>query len=151
MYRQGDNRMRSVVVCPRGRTAGFWLELHIICVFTFVIITLYSISWPIFDVLGVHGSMLPIFLRGFLTSTGANVSWPPFEWHKPAVDSAKVDWCTKYQIFICIYRVTRKLSISIYLWLLYPRPTKLEGGYTGFTLSVRPSVRLSVDDMVSGA
>ena len=23
---------------------------------------------------------------------------------------------------------------------LYPRPTKLEGGYTGFTLSVRPSV-----------
>ena len=27
---------------------------------------------------------------------------------------------------------------------LYPRPTKLEGGYTGFTLSVRPSVRLSV-------
>ena len=35
--------------------------------------------------------------------------------------------------------------------LLYPRPTKLEGGYTGFTLSVCPSVRLSVDDMVSGA
>ena len=34
---------------------------------------------------------------------------------------------------------------------LYPRPTKLEGGYTGFTLSVCPSVRLSVDDMVSGA
>ena len=32
--------------------------------------------------------------------------------------------------------------------LLYPRPTKLEGGYTGFTLSVRlsvcPSVRPSV-------
>ena len=28
--------------------------------------------------------------------------------------------------------------------LLYPRPTKLEGGYTGFTLSVRPSVCLSV-------
>ena len=25
----------------------------------------------------------------------------------------------------------------------------LGGGYTGFTLSVRPSVRLSVDDMVS--
>ena len=25
---------------------------------------------------------------------------------------------------------------------LYPRPTKLEGGYTGFTLSVRPSVCL---------
>ena len=42
---------------------------------------------------------------------------------------------------------------------LYPRPTKLEGGYTGFTLSVRLSVcpsvrlsvRLSVDGMVSGA
>ena len=35
-----------------------------------------------------------------------------------------------------------------YCWyatmLLYPRPTKLEGGYTGFTLSVRPSVRLSI-------
>ena len=28
--------------------------------------------------------------------------------------------------------------------LLYPRPTKLEGGYTGFTLSVCPSVRPSV-------
>ena len=26
------------------------------------------------------------------------------------------------------------------LWYLYPRPTKLEGGYTGFTLSVCPSV-----------
>ena len=38
-----------------------------------------------------------------------------------------------------------------YDMFLYPRPTKLEGGYTGFTLSVRPSVRLSVDDMVSGA
>ena len=36
---------------------------------------------------------------------------------------------------------------SIYIFL-YPRPTKLEGGYTGFTLSVRlsvcPSVRPSV-------
>ena len=44
---------------------------------------------------------------------------------------------------------------SVYFLFLYPRPTKLEGGYTGFTLSVRlsvcPSVRLSVDDMVSGA
>ena len=43
---------------------------------------------------------------------------------------------------------------NVYLYamnkLLYPRPTKLEGGYTGFTLSVRPAVRLSVDDMVSG-
>ena len=29
-------------------------------------------------------------------------------------------------------------------FFLYPRPTKLEGGYTGFTLSVRPSVRPSV-------
>ena len=42
-------------------------------------------------------------------------------------------------------------SMSIYpledtegIQFLYPRPTKLEGGYTGFTLSVRPSVRLSV-------
>ena len=32
---------------------------------------------------------------------------------------------------------------SFYIYL-YPRPTKLEGGYTGFTLSVCPSVRLSV-------
>ena len=32
-------------------------------------------------------------------------------------------------------------KIGIYL---YPRPTKLEGGYTGFTLSVCPSVRPSV-------
>ena len=30
------------------------------------------------------------------------------------------------------------------VYWLYPRPTKLEGGYTGFTLSVCPSVRLSV-------
>ena len=29
-------------------------------------------------------------------------------------------------------------------WLLYPRPTKLEGGYTGFTLFVRPSVCPSI-------
>ena len=38
------------------------------------------------------------------------------------------------------------LGSNIYCWLasLYPRPTKLEGGYTGFTLSVCPSVRLSV-------
>ena len=33
---------------------------------------------------------------------------------------------------------------------LYPRPTKLEGGVYWIHL-VRPSVRLSVDDMVSGA
>ena len=43
----------------------------------------------------------------------------------------------------------------MYAFLLYPRPTKLEGGYMGFTLSLRPSVclfvRLSVDNMVSGA
>ena len=36
--------------------------------------------------------------------------------------------------------------LSSICWGVYytPRPTKLEGGYTGFTLSVRPSVRLSV-------
>ena len=33
---------------------------------------------------------------------------------------------------------------------LYPRPMKLEGGVYWIHL-VRPSVRLSVDDMVSGA
>ena len=32
----------------------------------------------------------------------------------------------------------------IFEWFLYPRPTKLEGGYTGFTLSVCLSVRPSV-------
>ena len=41
------------------------------------------------------------------------------------------------------------------LWkFLYPHPTKLEGGVYWIHLvrpSVRPSVRLSVDDMVSGA
>ena len=36
------------------------------------------------------------------------------------------------------------LYLPIFIRLLYPRPTKLEGGYTGFTLSVCPSVRLSV-------
>ena len=36
-----------------------------------------------------------------------------------------------------------KNAVTLFM-LLYPRPTKLEGGYTGFTLSVRPSVRLSV-------
>ena len=39
--------------------------------------------------------------------------------------------------------------------IIIPPPNELGGGYTGFTLSVRlsvcPSVRLSVDDMVSGA
>ena len=41
-----------------------------------------------------------------------------------------------------------KNEISYFIWshitLLYPRPTKLEGGYTGFTLSVRLSVCPSV-------
>ena len=46
------------------------------------------------------------------------------------------------------------------LWQLYkvlyvfiPPPNEVGGGvgYTGYTLSVRPSVRLSVNDMVSGA
>ena len=60
---------------------------------------------------------------------------------------------TSYSCFMFLYC---HVCLSIfYHRLLYPRPTKLEGGYTGFTLSVRlsvcPSVRLSVDDMVSGA
>ena len=46
--------------------------------------------------------------------------------------------------------VVKNLQNSLKIFL-YPRPTKLEGGYTGFTLSVCPSVRLSVDDMVSRA
>ena len=32
-----------------------------------------------------------------------------------------------------------------------PPLNEVGGEYTGFTLSVRPSIRLSVDDMVSGA
>ena len=55
--------------------------------------------------------------------------------------------------------VVLNTSLTYRQFSLYPRPTKLEGGYTGFTLSVRLSVcpsvrlsvRLSVDDMVSGA
>ena len=35
--------------------------------------------------------------------------------------------------------------------IFIPPPNEVGGGYTGFTLSVCPSVRLSVDDMVSGA
>ena len=40
-----------------------------------------------------------------------------------------------------------------FICYLYPRPTKLEGGgiLDSPCPSVRPSVRLSVDDMVSGA
>ena len=43
----------------------------------------------------------------------------------------------------------KHVGSTSHLWwscviLLYPRTTKLLGGYTGFTLSVRPSVRLSV-------
>ena len=45
--------------------------------------------------------------------------------------------------------------LCLYISYLYPRPTKLEGGGGGILdspcPSVRPSVRLSVDDMVSGA
>ena len=37
-----------------------------------------------------------------------------------------------------------KMCLCGKVMYLYPRPTKLEGGYTGFTLSVCPSVRLSV-------
>ena len=37
-------------------------------------------------------------------------------------------------------RVNISVKEPIQNGFLYPRPTKLEGGYTGFTLSVRPSV-----------
>ena len=45
--------------------------------------------------------------------------------------------------------IRKALYVQIFIYsqmaiLLYPRPRKLEGGYTGFTLSVRPSVRPSV-------
>ena len=42
------------------------------------------------------------------------------------------------------WSLSRLISVCSVHKLLYPRQTKLEGGYTGFTLSVRPSVRLSV-------
>ena len=42
-------------------------------------------------------------------------------------------------------KITRyPMKINFVVISLYPRPTKLEGGYTGFTLSVRLSVRPSV-------
>ena len=51
--------------------------------------------------------------------------------------------------------ITRKLSSSNMKQLFIPPPNEVGGGYTGFTLSVcpsvRPSVRMSVDNMVSGA
>ena len=40
---------------------------------------------------------------------------------------------------------------EILIAIVIPPPNEVGGGYTGFTLSVRPSVCLSVDDMVSGA
>ena len=67
--------------------------------------------------------------------------------------------CQKWRILLDVQSITKDKTteiqfpclIHLAILLLYPRPTKLEGGYTGFTLSVCPSVRLSVDDMVSGA
>ena len=57
----------------------------------------------------------------------------------------------RYQLHVYLYFCNKVNAISTVwhlLLYLYPRPTKLEGGYTGFTLSVRlsvcPSVRLSV-------
>ena len=52
--------------------------------------------------------------------------------------------------YICLYEydmVHGWMPMILLPWseeYLYPRPTKLEGGYTGFTLSVRLSVRPSV-------
>ena len=46
------------------------------------------------------------------------------------------------QTRLTIYAVRKWCRVFFYL--LYPRPTKLEGGYTGFTLSVRLSVCPSV-------
>ena len=47
-----------------------------------------------------------------------------------------------------LHWIRSQIMPVIFMILLYPRPTKLEGGYTGFTLSVRlsvcPSVRPSV-------
>ena len=64
--------------------------------------------------------------------------------------------CSYIDVSMICYVIVLCYEYSwITLTFLYPRPTKLEGGYTGFTLSVCPSVRLSVclsvDDMVSGA
>ena len=48
--------------------------------------------------------------------------------------------------FICYmpYWINTSVFYKMLNFFLYPRPTKLEGGYTGFTLSVRLSVRPSV-------
>ena len=57
---------------------------------------------------------------------------------------------TKYFIRMCFIPAFNYIALATFLMYLYlyPRPTKLEGGYTGFTLSVRlsvcPSVRPSV-------
>ena len=65
------------------------------------------------------------------------------------------------QVGTVVANVGRELSLlkmvidmanADYLLFLYPRPTKLEGGILDSPCpSVRLSVRLSVDDMVSGA
>ena len=51
----------------------------------------------------------------------------------------------KKRVFLLKYALVLEwYFLELCIQLLYPRPTKLEGGYTGFTLSVCPSVRLSV-------
>ena len=73
-------------------------------------------------------------------------------WHRDYPGHA-VDWCQLYfqGKYIFMYWPISFLNYKIFI----PPPNEVGGGYTGFTLSVclsvRPSVRLSVDDMVSGA
>ena len=51
-----------------------------------------------------------------------------------------------------IMEFTEKIHLVGRIFFLYPRPTKLEGGILDSPCpSVCSSVRLSVDDMVSGA
>ena len=59
------------------------------------------------------------------------------------LDWAHIQWVNYLWTFTCLNHFWSHHWIPTISWL-YPRPTKLEGGYTGFTLSVCPSVRLSV-------
>ena len=59
-------------------------------------------------------------------------------------DKHKCNWKIVSTINVTYAPIQINWARNIASNYLYPRPTKLEGGYTGFTLSVCLSVRLSV-------